>query len=101
MVMMVAAVARQSVQVGRTRATAVGVVLLAARRRVGADEDQPSVVDHGRRLILTLAAGRRGIRAALSATTTTTPASDQIQCLQALQVLTSAAGPRVRSTTSS
>ncbi|KYN17543.1 hypothetical protein ALC57_10165, partial [Trachymyrmex cornetzi] len=36
--MVVTAVARQSVQVGRARATTVGIVLLAARRRVRADE---------------------------------------------------------------
>lgn len=85
----VAAVAGQSVQVGRARATAVGVVLLAAGRRIRADEHQPPVV-HRRWLFLALAAaGRIG--------TTLPAASDQVQRLQALQVLRSATGPRVRS----
>lgn len=40
----VAAVARQPVQVGRARAAAVSVVLLATGRRVRADEHQSPVV---------------------------------------------------------
>lgn len=94
---MVTAVARQPVQVGRARATAIGVVLLATRRRVRADEYQPPVVHYGRWLVLTWATCR-GIRTALP--TASTPASDQVQRLQALQILAAAARPRVRSSAS-
>ena len=79
----------QPVQERGARATAVGVVLLAARGRVRTDEHQPPVVDQ--RLVLWLTSGW----AVLPSVTT-----DHVQRLEALKLL-GAAAPRVRPPSSS
>ena len=85
----VAARTWQPVQERGARATAVGVVLLAARGRVGTDEHQSPVVDQ--RLVLRLTS-RWTVLPSVTA--------DHVQRLKTLKLL-GAAAPRVRPSSSS